>query len=366
MTILLHDLFTSGVDGVHTHRLPSVIALWHPIALRPPTLLAFSQGRLGSRKDNAPAAVIMSRSMDGGRSWEAANAILRNETAAMVAQQALPSGLVDGAILLLNVIPFHVPCGPGKKRCGACVTYVSRTIDQGRSWTPPKPLRAPAMHGSGVGNGIVLRVGKYRGRLVAPRRADCCDCSGEPRAYALLSDDAGLSWRAGAKLAWGWTESSVAELSNGSVVLTARALHGRAARDFPGMRRLFAISHDGGETWARRWAFKAKDSVTSSSLRDPDCFASIASAPAGSGSSSAGDVPTPDELFLAIPTSSRRRANMTVHRSLDGGVSWRAWTSVYPGASAYAALVALNRGKRLGILFERDRYKHISFARIRG
>ena len=48
-------------------------------------------------------------------------------------------------------------------------------------------------------------------------------------------------------------ESSVAELPhNRSVVLTARALHGRA-RDFPHARRLFARSDNGGETWAHTW-----------------------------------------------------------------------------------------------------------------
>ena len=49
-------------------------------------------------------------------------------------------------------------------------------------------------------------------------------------------------------MAFGWTESSVAELRNGSVILTARALKGKLAADFPGHRRLFARSDDGGET----------------------------------------------------------------------------------------------------------------------
>ena len=229
----LTDLFNSGADGVFAYRLPSLLAIGQS------TLLAFAQGRIGSRQDNAPAAVYLRRSFDAGRSWERGRAIIRNASAAMIAQQALPSGEPGGVILLLNVMPFSVPCGLGKKRCGACVTYMCRSSDNGATWSSLTPLRDVSTHGSGVGNGIVLR----SGRLLAPRRADCCDCSGVPRSYVLISDDHGIRWRAGAKLPHGWTESSVAELPNGSVVLTARALHGRYARDHPGKRRLFAISH---------------------------------------------------------------------------------------------------------------------------
>lgn len=350
----LTDLFNSGADGVFAYRLPSLLAIGQS------TLLAFAQGRIGSRQDNAPAAVYLRRSFDAGRSWERGRAIIRNASAAMIAQQALPSGEPGGVILLLNVMPFSVPCGLGKKRCGACVTYMCRSSDNGATWSSLTPLRDVSTHGSGVGNGIVLR----SGRLLAPRRADCCDCSGVPRSYVLISDDHGIRWRAGAKLPHGWTESSVAELPNGSVVLTARALHGRSARDHPGKRRLFAISHDAGETWARTWAFSGKDSDGSSVLRDPDCFASLEATTSSSSRASSAPIKAGGALFLAHPSSARRRMNLTIHSSTDGGASWQLWRRVYAGSSAYAALTTLSHGQKLAVAFERDRFKHISLATL--
>lgn len=348
--LALTDLFSAGVDGVHAYRLPSLLAVGRS------TLLAFAQGRIGSKRDNAPAAVYLRRSFDAGRRWEPATAIIRNTSSAMIAQQAVPSGEPGGVVLLLNNVPFKVPCGLGKKRCGPCVTYASRSSDSGTTWSPLVPLLDPSTHGSGVGNGIALR----SGRLLAPRRADCCDCSGEPRSYVLISDDRGVHWRAGAKLAFGWTESSVAELPNGSVVLTARALHGRSARDHPGKRRLFAISHDAGASWAKTWAFSGKEMDATSPLRDPDCFASLAASTVGSGASTS----VTSTLFIANPTSARRRTNLTIHRSTDGGASWRLWRSIYGGPSAYAALTSLPHGQKLAVAFERDRFKHISLATL--
>lgn len=357
----LVDLFTAGTHGVHTFRLPSLVALGGS------RMLVFAQGRLASRRDNAQAAVFVRRSTDDGRTWDAPRAVLRNASAAMVAQQALPASLHgDAIILLLNIIPAHVPCGPNRRHCGKCVTHMSRSIDGGETFSPPLPLPNPETFGSGVGNGLVLTTG----RVLAPRRADCCDCSGEPKAYVLYSDDGGASWRAGARLAYGWTECSLAELGNGSIVLTARALHGRLAADFPGHRRLFARSDDGGVSWARTWAFAGTTrrrggtrSDPRGGLADPDCFASLSSVPSAAAALSGGGV----ILYLAHPASSRRRANLSVHRSHDGGNSWRLWRRVYPGQSAYSALLAYGpaHARELAVAFERDqRYRHLSFMRL--
>ena len=348
----LTDLFTAGTNGVHTYRLPSLLAL------DAKTLLAFVQGRLHSAQDNSRAAVFCRRSLDGGRSWDAPRAVLRNSSAAMVAQQAIPISATT-VVLLLNIVPLAAPCGPGKRRCPACVTYASRSIDRGDTWSVPMPLPGTDVLGSGVGSGIILS----SGRILAPRRADCCDCSGQPRSYVLISDDSGRTWRAGARLARGWTECSIAEIfNNGSILLTARALRANAA-DHPGHRRLFARSDDGGLSWARTWSFSGS---VGSALRDPDCFGSLASAPAP-------DVPGGWAVFFANPASPRRRANMSIHISLDGGSSWEAWRHVYHGPSAYSALAVLGVGgghahpgrAKLALAFERDRrYRHVSFVRL--
>lgn len=51
-----------------------------------------------------------------------------------------------------------------------------------------------------------------------------------------------------------WGESAVAELANGSVVLTSRLSQPLTAAS---RWRGFAISHDGGESWDKAWTFPA-------------------------------------------------------------------------------------------------------------
>ena len=65
----------------------------------------------------------------------------------------------------------------------------------------------------------------------------------------MYSDDGGASWVAGQKMVLlpqyggGWTECQVAELSNGSVLLTSRNLFAPTSGQGP---RLMARSDDGG------------------------------------------------------------------------------------------------------------------------
>jgi hypothetical protein len=79
--------------------------------------------------------------------------------------------------------------------------------------------------GSGLGHGIVLQHGKYKGRFAAARRYDCKANGGKSEFmhdFVLYSDDEGTSWQAGQLLPHGWTECQTAELLNGSLLLTAR------------------------------------------------------------------------------------------------------------------------------------------------
>lgn len=51
-----------------------------------------------------------------------------------------------------------------------------------------------------------------------------------------------------------WGESAVAELANGSVVLTSRLSQPLTTAS---RWRAFAISHTGGESWDKAWTFPA-------------------------------------------------------------------------------------------------------------
>ena len=110
----------------------------------------------------------------------------------------------------------------------------------------------------------------------------------------------------------GWTECEVAELRNGSVLMTSRNFYGASSGQGA---RLMARSDDGGSTWAANW--------TARDLPDPYCEGSILSnAAAGS-------------LLFANP-SSHVRANFSLHQSFDDGSTWPVHHVVYGGGSAYS------------------------------
>merc|ERR1712232_699219 len=103
--------------------------------------------------------------------------------------------------------------------------------------------------------------GPHKGRLAMARRYDCCKSVADAfsRSFVLYSDDIGKTWSAGELLPIGWTECQVAELKNGSLVLTSRLTgHGLNnfycnGTDLNCFQRGFARSDDGGASWAAVW-----------------------------------------------------------------------------------------------------------------
>ncbi len=179
--------------------------------------------------------------------------------------------------------------------------------------------------------------------MMVAMRHDCC---GAVRAsFVVYSDDGGSTWTAGAKMVLlpqyggGWTEAEVAELHNGSVLLSSRNFYGLSSGQGP---RLFARSDDGGATWAANWSAGAD-------LPDPYCEASILGEPSSGA------------LYFGNPSNGRSRANFSIHVSHDGGRTWPTSTVVYPGGAAYSDL-AFTRNGSLAVLFEKDGYNSVAFG----
>ena len=214
-----------------------------------------------------------------------------------------------------------------------------RSSDHGATWTAPQRANLAsgtpeeASYGSSLASGIALRRGPHAGRLLVALRHDCCEKVGG--SFVMYSDDGGASWVAGQKMVLlpqyggGWTECQVAELSNGSVLLTSRNLFAPTSGQGP---RLMARSDDGGATWAANW--------TAYDLPDPYCEASILSDSQGS-------------LFLGNPSHPTRRLNFSVHRSFDGGRTWPTSVVVYAGDAGYSDMAFVRNGS-LAVFFEKD------------
>ena len=60
---------------------------------------------------------------------------------------------------------------------------------------------------------------------------------------------------------------------------------------------------------------------------------------------------------------SRDRKNLSVKPSYDEGQTWPVSKLLCPGLSAYSSLARLPNGEA-GIVYERDGYKKLSFARL--
>ena len=222
--------------------------------------------------------------------------------------------------------------------------------------------------GGGLASGIALAGGPHKGRLLAALRHDC-GCNDEPASFVVYSDDNGATWTGGALLPeagehgmpgpinnqsngakGGWTECQVAEMKNGSVILTSRNLY----NDKSGLAgRMFARSDDGGANWAQVW----------SALNDPEigltstyCEGSIVG------------VPETGVLYFGHPDDHGRRANYSIFSSNDGGLVWKSISDVWAGGAAYSDMSMTKKGD-LAFVFERgfsDRvpYVWLSFGKI--
>lgn len=258
------------------------------------------------------------------------------------------------------------PNGEKRPPAGAAMMVMSST-DDGLSWTQPAPIRVnntwgPAYAGNGVAHGVELVAdGPHKGRLAMARRYDVIKSTANAfsRSFVLYSDDHGANWVAGDLLPIGWTECQVAELKNGSLLLTSRlGGHGlnnfycepwnasQAAQDNNCLQRGFARSDDGGATWSSVWYLEDRQPY----IIVNNCEHAMASDPLGSG-----------DLFWGHPGAlNMTRANYTVHKSVDGGATWTLLDRVYAHGAGYSDVHVLRDKKGtpyLGALFQRTLYE---------
>ena len=58
------DVFTARTHGFYTYRIPTLVYT------QKGTLLAFAEARIGNTSDWAGMSLVMSRSLDKGKTWE--------------------------------------------------------------------------------------------------------------------------------------------------------------------------------------------------------------------------------------------------------------------------------------------------------
>ena len=342
------NLFTSGADGCHTYRIPSIIGTGKG------TLLAFCEGRRKGRGDAGDIDLVMKRSTDGGATWGKTQVVW--DDAGNTCGNPCP--VIDretGTIWLLmtwNLGSDHegaIVAGTSKDTRRVFVTHSS---DDGLTWAKPtditKTTKRPdwTWYATGPGVGIQLRLGKHKGRMVIPCDHKVKANTQEYHSHVIWSDDGGKTWKIGGVAGDGGNECQVIERTDRTLYLNMRR-----ARTRNDPYRLVATSTDAGATWSPLAVDKT--------LITPRCQASLLryAPPDAKGK--------PIVLF-SNPASTSGRVNMTVRASFDGGGTWAASKTLHAGPAAYSCLTVLPDGD-VACFYEAGAghpYEHIVLARF--
>ncbi len=267
----------------------------------------------------------MKHSDDAGRTWSEQR-ILLDRGATYEARD--PSPLVDrdtGEIFLFTRGP-----------------WVISSRDEGQIWLEPRSLIGALPGGwdsltPGTANcAVQLRFGPFRGRLLLALYM-------KNIIGLIYSDDHGQTWNPGALTAWfSASEPTLVERSDGQIIVSPRVMGARVPE------RLFLISQDGGVSFANTRYEPA--------IPIP-----------GQGQLLA--VEWPDQTVaekirpLVFCGAADHKTRLTVYVSLDDGQTWPISRVIDEGSAANLALVALP-GREIGVLYERDKYRRLSFQRM--
>lgn len=296
----------AGDDGVHTYRIPGLATTDKG------TLLSVYDIRyVNSRDLPSNIDVGLSRSTDGGQTWEPMKVIMD------MGPPHENSGIGDPAILFdpfTKKIWVAALWSKGNRSIAGSEPGLSpdttgqlvlvSSDDDGKTWSEPynitSQVKDPKWHlyFNGPGNGMVMQ----NGTLVFPSQYwDESKKPGIPHSSIIYSDDHGKTWKSGIGAKTNTTESQVVETSPGTLMLNMR--------DNRGKFRRVATTKDMGKTWLEHH-------TSMEALPDPVCMASFIK----------GNVKVNgklmEALFFSNVANQIARKNMTIKVSLDLGNSW--------------------------------------------
>ncbi|MGP3971024.1 sialidase family protein [Streptomyces sp. 6N223] len=369
-TVWYSTVFQQGEGGYHTFRVPAVVQAADG------TLLAFAEGRVNGSGDNGNIDLVMKRSADGGVTWGPIEVILDDGTNKF----GNPVPVLDRETgqIVLNTTRTGGSVTGDDIRCGAADAKETRrsfilfSDDNGTSWTEPVEITTDVRPDSwrhfvgGPGHAIQLTRGEHAGRLVvpgnhsvAPPEDSGIDCLDDRLygAHSLYSDDHGRTWELGGvdtplTGVVNPNESSVAELSDGTVYFNARDQYGSSEGT-----RAATVSSDGGASFDHPY-----EDV-------PDLVA-----PVVQGSVLALSGTDPGRLVFSAPGSASVREDLTLSVSDDDAETWSTGPVIHDGPAGYSDLVEIAASGSVGVLYENGvptpeyptppYYQRITFAHL--
>lgn len=330
-----------GENGVNTYRIPGIVTTDKG------TLIAVYDIRYNSAHDlPADIDVGMSRSGDGGRTWEKMKVIMD------MGEPHSNNGIGDPSILFNPVtkrIWVAALWSKGNHSIAGSLGGLSpdstgqfilvNSSDDGLTRSKPINITAQVkdpkwkIFFQGPGSGISM----HDGTLVFP--AQYWDENKIPHSTIVYSNDHGQTWKRGTGAKSNTTECAIVETTPGTLLLNMR--------DNRGHFRSTSTSMDMGKTWTE--TFNSYEA-----LPDPVCMASLIKGRKGEK----------EILFFSNQNNQYARTHTTVKASADYGNTWPLSQQLLideRNTFGYSSLTQIN-GQTLGLLYEgvRDLY----FVRI--
>ena len=345
----------AGDDGAAAYRIPGLVTT------NAGTLVACYDIRYNSSYDLPGNIDIgVSRSTDGGRTWSPMIIAMDMGTFGDLPQEdngiGDPAILVDrqtGRIFIVAAWTHGLPhgqmawfsVGNGLTEKETAQIMLSYSDDDGISWSQPRSItpmvKDPAWFFTfqGPGRGIQMSDGTL---VFASQYQDQIDRT--PHSSIMYSRDHGQTWTMGSGAAPKTTESQVAEIEPGVLMLNMR--NDRKTG------RVVKTTADMGKTWTEH--------PTSETLTEPVCMASLLMVPAAENTLGR------DILLFSNPAHPAKRTNITIKASLDKGMTWPEENSIVLDKGdcwGYSCLTMIDK-ETVGILYESSR-AHIYFQAVK-
>lgn len=356
-----------GDDGVDTYRIPGLTTTSKG------TLLAVYDVRRESSRDlQGDIDIGLSRSTDGGNTWESMRIAMDRGTWGGLPQKfngiSDPCILADpstGTVYLAALWMHGVLDKNGKwieglnenstdwnhqwREKGSQPGFgvkettqflMAQSNDDGLSWSEPVNLTEQCKRKSwwlfapAPGHGIALA----NGTLVFPAQGR--NETGESFSTIMSSTDKGRSWTVGYPATTNTTENMAVQLTDGSIMLNIRDNRNRQDTLATNGRAVW-ITRDMGRTWNEH-------STSHRALIEPVCMASIHKHTYIENGISKSI------LLFSNPDSKTKREKMTLKVSFDNGKSWPRKNQILLdelGGRGYSCITSVD-GRTIGILYE--------------
>lgn len=335
---------SAGDDGVAAYRIPGLVT--SPKG----TLIATYDIRHKNAYDlQGDIDVGISRSTDGGLTWgPMITAMDMGEYGGLpqdvngIGDPCIVVDEVSGDILLFAAWTHGGKAGQaawwtagdGFEPAQTPQLMMARSKDDGLTWSTPvnltRQIKQEAWHFTfqGPGRGITMA----DGTLVVPFQHQEADRT--PAAGVMYSTDRGETWQVHEYAKINTTESQVAEVEPGVLMLNMR--------DNRKTGRAVYVTRDMGRTWAPH--------VSDGQLVEPVCMASL--------------LKEGNLLLFSNPSDPEHRRNLTIQISEDGGTTWTRRLLLDEGYGwGYSCLTLIDK-HTVGILYESSQ-AHMTFQAVR-